>query len=255
MTSQRVLLLLPLLILAALPVAACSYCVAAQIDRSLPPAMAWSIFIIVGYPIVAGLLPHPESTVTSSVLGALAWVFGALLLGAIWMAQLPLFFLFVFFIGHLVRGLRDEPVQQRRAKLLAITLSLLFLTVTVASYAFAHNQTTADYILRWQGSNPARAWLKELETKGDRESLRRVVAEADSFESSCAAKSLATIGEPAIDAPLIVHAMKRSGSDIDPYKSFEAQNFSDALETLLKRKAPGEGKSTDWEAVMPSHNP
>ncbi|MGF1574248.1 MAG: hypothetical protein ACFCU1_14410 [Sumerlaeia bacterium] len=229
------------------PLAACTVCVAAHVDKSFPAAGWWSVLAIIWYMLLAGFLRNENKPLASSLLGALGTMLILAITGALIFAQIPFLLLYVIILYRLLMGWRAGGIKQRRSLALGGALIVFFL----ATAAFAAYQTRfmddADYIIRWQGTHTARLWTKQLAAHNNAPQLRKVVTQAEHFEASEAAKSLAQIGTPNIDAPIIHQAMVSAANSKDASAQYTLTTFSESLEQLLSTKAPGNGTPEDWE--------
>ena len=244
----RVLHLLPLLLFLALPreSAACGQCAFALCDRYFPPAVPWAIIGWLGYLLVGLFAPPPLDTPTGAFFKPSAILVLSIcsIVASGIMGPIP----FIGLVPLTLRGLWLS-LKQSRARNVRIVASLLLVPLVVTSVLWTitwNRRSDVDFVLYWAGTNPARAVVLKMVAKNDLAGLRQVVSGPNGFEASQTAVQLAKIGNAAIDAPIMIEALRSiEGQRVE---EFNIGTFNEALEALLHGKPPdGKKKAADWE--------
>lgn len=245
--------LLPILLLAALPreAGACSQCVFAFTEQFLPPTLPWSIIGFVAYPLVGFAIRPPTDTPVGAFFTnfqILLWS-AAGLLSSIFFGPIPFLILLAISVRGIMLSWKNGATRSVRI-VAAVVLIPLVLTGIKFTYDWARRDK-ADFVMRWSGTGPARIVVARMVEQKDLAGLRRIVAGPDGFEAAQTAMHLAKIGDPAIDAPIMIDALRSfEGKE---FEEFNVSTFNGALEALLGGTPPdGKKKAADWEEFLRS---
>lgn len=230
---------------------ACSVCSFAAAERTLPPVVPWTFTGIGLYAIVVyGLRPDHRwfSFFFDPWSGALILgfgVFATFTAGPV--GGMPLLALGV--LGLAVSLLApDQGCARWLPRAVAVGLIGWLAGSGVSTTVANARRDDVDYAVRWSSTPAAHEIVIAIERQRDVASLRRLLAAEGSFHSSQAAMALAELGDPAIDAPLILAAMERAAAS--PDDSWLVSSYTTALEAMLSGK-PRHGDGVEaWRAFL-----
>lgn len=244
------------------PAYACNLCTLAFFDYYLPPVFIWQLFPIIwflalcivrrkddlyvwGIPrLVFGLLIGLGTIVIGNAVG-----FGPLL------SLLLLIPCVILALATISKKIRQAwgPNQSKKYVGISVIGTISLFCLLGLSVSIQINRTPGEYVAEWGLYGPGRSIVNQLKinSTSDLDDIRLIVSESNTYASTELAHTLAKIGDPTIDFPILLNALKRTRQSSGNYGE---DDIEFALKVITGLKLESKTSVEDWEKAFRNKN-
>lgn len=222
----------------ATPVFACNICTMAFFDYILPPLVLWQFFPIIWFLGICFVRKRDDRFtwgIPKAWIGILisigTIIFGNAIGFGPFLTLLLLIPCIILSIITLNKGIRERWTQEQSKKYVTVSIigSVSLFCLFGLSMLIHINRTPGEYVVEWGINGPGRSIIEKLKNNpaSDLDEIRLVVSKSDKYASAELAETLAKRGDPSIDFPILLGALKKAREASLKYRE-------DAFESALK---------------------